>query len=83
MTTAGATEQMILDKWALFDYINYNPHQGQLQIAESRARYRVASCGRRFGKSDIGGHELVPEALLTRHLKDALIEVGKLSLIHI
>ena len=77
MTTAGATEQMILDKWALFDYINYNPHQGQLQIAESRARYRVASCGRRFGKSDIGGHELVPEALLTRHLKDALIEVGK------
>ena len=66
-----------LDKWALFDYLGYDPHQGQLKIAESKARYRVASCGRRFGKSDIGGHELIPEALVTRFMADDLARAGK------
>lgn len=66
-----------LDKWALFDYINYNPHLGQLMIAESNARYRVASCGRRFGKSDVGGHELIPEALLTQSMEHELVNIGK------
>lgn len=55
----------IFDKWAILDYIGWDPHPGQLMIAESTARHRVASCGRRFGKSDLGGHELVPEAFYT------------------
>lgn len=64
------------DKWAVLDQIGWDPHPGQLMIAESTARHRVASCGRRFGKSDIGGHELVPEALYTytiqRQLEDQM-----------
>lgn len=59
-------ENLVFDKWAVLDSINWNPHPGQLLIAESTARHRVASCGRRFGKSDVGGHELVPEALYTK-----------------
>lgn len=55
----------VFDKWAVLDKIGWDPHPGQLLIAESTARHRVASCGRRFGKSDLGGHELVPEALYT------------------
>lgn len=66
-----------LDKWALFDYIGYQPHTGQLKIAESSARYRVAGCGRRFGKSDVGGHELIPEALITKSLENELVERGQ------
>lgn len=60
------------DKWAVLDRIGWNPHPGQLLIAESTARHRVASCGRRFGKSDVGGHELVPEALFTLTQKTRL-----------
>ncbi|QNJ55312.1 terminase [Gordonia phage LittleFella] len=69
MSLAGPRQ---FDKWAVLDGIGWNPHRGQLLIAESKARHRVASCGRRFGKSDVGGHELVPEALMTRLLKDKL-----------
>lgn len=56
---------LVFDKWAILDHIGWDPHPGQLRIAESTARHRVASCGRRFGKSDLGGHELVPEAFYT------------------
>lgn len=61
MTTAQG-----FDKWAVLDNINWDPHPGQLLLAESIARHRVVSAGRRFGKSDWGGHELVPEALYTK-----------------
>lgn len=65
------------DKWAVLDSINWDPHPGQLLIAESTARHRVASCGRRFGKSDLGGHELVPEALFTYTRRHILKETMK------
>lgn len=61
----GGAQRETFDKWAVLDSIGWEPHPGQLLIAESTARHRVASCGRRFGKSDVGGHELVPEALYT------------------
>ena len=70
-------EPLKFDKWKVLDQIGWKPHKGQLLISESTARHRVASCGRRFGKSDIGGHELVPEALLTYLLKDRLQEEMK------
>lgn len=62
----------VFDKWQVLDAIGWEPHRGQLLIAESTARHRVASCGRRFGKSDVGGHELVPEALYTSLIQDEL-----------
>lgn len=73
MVTSGlAAEPFIFDKWQVLDGIGWKPHVGQLLIAESTARHRVASCGRRFGKSDVGGHELVPEALYTRLIANDL-----------
>lgn len=39
----------VFDKWQVLDAIGWEPHRGQLLIAESTARHRVASCGRRFG----------------------------------
>ena len=72
MTSGIAENTKRFDKWAVLDAIGWEPHPGQLLIAESTARHRVASCGRRFGKSDVGGHELVPEALYTRLIADDL-----------
>lgn len=66
-----------LDKWQVLDHIGWEPHSGQLEIAESTARNRVVSAGRRFGKSDVGGHELVPEALFTKFSETRLKAEGK------
>lgn len=37
----------------------YTPHSGQVQMHTSKARFRIACCGRRFGKTLMGTNELV------------------------
>ena len=54
-----------------------DPHPGQLQIMESTARMKVASCGRRFGKSNLGGHEFITEALRAKLHANYLKGEGK------
>lgn len=66
-----------LDPWIVYDQLGYEPHSAQEKVLASPARNRVVAAGRRFGKSDIGGHELVPEALLTYGMQDALRAEGK------
>ncbi|AKU45295.1 terminase large subunit [Mycobacterium phage Madruga] len=81
-----------MNKWAVFDSLYpdfdeetgeptqkpvFDPHSGQLEIMESDARFKIASCGRRFGKSNLGGHELIPEALRARMMATALKSRGQ------
>jgi len=66
-----------LNKYGVWDTIGYTPHDGQRVIHDALERNKVASCGRRFGKSVIGGEELVPEALYTFTIADELREMGK------
>lgn len=48
-----------IDKMALFDKVGYKPHSaGQQAFHDSPARFRIACCGRRYGKSFMEGHEL-------------------------
>jgi hypothetical protein len=37
----------------------YTPHEGQKRMHQSKARFRIACCGRRFGKTFMGVHEIV------------------------
>lgn len=60
----------------VFDSVGYAPHAGQWPIHRSRARHRVVAGGRRFGKSQIGGHELTVEALATYHVRQRLADAG-------
>lgn len=60
--------------WPMIDYV---PHEGQIDIHHDLSRHRVAACGRRFGKSTVGGNELVPEALYTYSLEDLLVSSGR------
>ena len=62
----------------IFPKCGYNPHGGQLLIHRSLSRHRLASCGRRFGKSTVGGNELVPEALYTKSIERVLEDSGKI-----
>src|SRR5678816_3797195 len=66
-----------LSKDHVFPRLNYAPHRGQRLIHRAAARHRVSSCGRRFGKSTIGGHELTIECLLTYTLRQQLREQMK------
>lgn len=61
-----------LDKFHVFESLGYHPHDGQRQIHSSPARMKVVTAGRRMGKSELGGHELVPEALLTYTMAEEL-----------
>lgn len=66
-----------LDKRRIFSAIEYEPHSGQDLIHDAPERNKVASCGRRFGKSVSGGNELVVEALYTATVAEDLLAVGK------
>lgn len=81
------TEVEYLDKWAIYDHLLppdgegkiypvWDPHPGQLVIAQSTCRNRLATCGRRFGKSFLGGKELYPWAIMAYHRQDWLRDNG-------
>lgn len=65
-----------LNKDNVWKRVFYRPHEAQKRIHASKARHRVGSMGRRFGKSVIGGHELTTEAIKTYHMQEQLRESG-------
>lgn len=74
--TATTDQVIALSPKEVFRSAGYTPHEGQLPFHSSAARNRVASCGRRFGKSQMGGHELDLEALATKAHLAWLEETG-------
>jgi len=56
--------------------LGYQPHKGQEKVHASLSRHRVNAAGRRFGKSTLGGHELIPEAFRAHGNKKMLEELG-------
>lgn len=76
-TLLTAHDRVVLDQSALFAATGYTPHPGQRRIHSSEARFNVSVCGRRFGKSEIGGHKLEVEAFYTAPKRQALLDAGK------
>lgn len=73
---SATRERGALVKDKMFSHLNYEPHGGQVAIHQSSARMKVVSAGRRFGKSQIGGHELTLEGLATYGKEDELEDRG-------
>lgn len=73
----GSRATASLSKWDVFRLCEWRAHRLQRQILACPQRIRVVSAGRRLGKSEIGGHELVVEALATAPQADILLEAGK------
>jgi hypothetical protein len=71
MTT---TTEARISMGRLFKSLKYVPHAGQQKFHMSDSRHRVASCGRRFGKSKMGAAELDVEAVRTKLLLNQLID---------
>lgn len=55
-----------LDKGAFFQELGYEPHPKQTLYHKSKARFRIACCGRRFGKSTMAAFDLGPELFLPK-----------------
>ncbi len=53
-----------IDKRKFFDKIDYDPHKGQEQFHYNNARFRIACCGRRYGKSTMAARDMEPELLV-------------------
>lgn len=75
MTTA--TPPAAINAHAVWRNAGWTPHHGQARVAADPARIAVVAAGRRWGKSELGGMRLLPEALLTRAQLPALKHEGR------
>lgn len=53
-----------IDRNNFFQQVGYKPHREQLLFHNSKARFRIPVCGRRFGKSKMAGSDLEPHLFL-------------------
>jgi len=54
----------VLSKSKLFsDVWGYTPHEGQRDLHQNRTRFKVVRCGRRWGKTFFGGHEMATRVI--------------------
>jgi hypothetical protein len=54
-----------ISKTALFNKVwDYWPHEGQRDLHQDRTRFKVVRCGRRWGKTFFGAHEMATRALV-------------------
>lgn len=69
----------VLDQWDVFYHpkVDWYPHDSQCSVLESTARHRVWCAGRRTGKSELGGHILLPPTFAARTLADEWRRKGK------
>lgn len=55
---------LVLSKTRLFNAVwGYYPHAGQRDLHQHRGRFKVVRCGRRWGKTYFGGHEMATRPL--------------------
>lgn len=53
-----------VDTETLYRKVGYHPHEKQQMFHDSEARFKVPSCGRRFGKSMMAAMELLPQMFI-------------------
>ncbi len=54
---------LTVSKPQLFEYLGYEPHEGQVEVHRSDAKQRVLACGARWGKSTCAAMEVVAALL--------------------
>ena len=59
-------KKRVLDVEKFYAGIDYYPHRGQRKLHSHRERFKVLSCGRRWGKSTSGPHDKVIDMMKTK-----------------
>jgi hypothetical protein len=57
-----------LNREKLWEMMGYEPHAGQWLIHNSDARFKVATCGRRWGKSTSAVFDIIPDLFIPNQL---------------
>lgn len=70
-------KRLMVSQAKVFEGVGYRPHEGQKRILRSNTRFTVTSAGRRFGKSENGGHKLTVRAYEAYFKRSQLEESGK------
>lgn len=55
----------------------FDPHTAQLKLSEDEARFLMACCGRRLGKSNWVAHEFLPHVFRAKRMANWLKDEGK------
>ncbi len=56
--------KQVIDKGKFFKMVGYEPHAKQKEFHSSKARFKVAACGRRAGKTMMTGKDIEPLLML-------------------
>lgn len=67
----------VIVKERIWPRLHYEPHALQREVHNSLLRHRLVAAGRRWGKSQLGGHELTPHALYAHTIAPHLMETGQ------
>lgn len=67
----------VIVKERIWPKVRYEPHALQREVHSDSSRHRVVAAGRRWGKSQMGGHELTPWALFSHTIAPRLVEEGR------
>ena len=56
--------ESMIDAASLYKVIGYEPHKGQRAFHNSKARFKIPCCGRRYGKSTMAAMDEIPKLFL-------------------
>lgn len=75
--TEAPPRKLYVSTAKVFEGIGFKPHAGQKPIIASDARFNVTAAGRRFGKSELGGHKLTVRAIEAHFKAQHYRDLGK------
>lgn len=67
------TDGKVFRKDLYFQKTNYHPHDGQQKVHYEATRHRVLCCGRRWGKTLVGGKEVESVAFIKNFLGEPMM----------
>ena len=76
-TQAPSRTRKAVSQAKVFERLGFYPHVGQRPILSSTARFNVSAAGRRFGKSELGGHKLTVRAVESYYRRAQYEAMGK------
>lgn len=62
-----------IDKHKYFELIDYKPHKAQQQYHNSKARFRIPTCGRRAGKTTMAATDREPDLFKGKDIRGWII----------
>lgn len=62
----SAPRKRVMSVADFYARLGYYPHPGQTKFHASQARFKIMDCGRRWGKSTSGPHDMLPKMLLKK-----------------